>query len=1163
MKGKKYIVPLLLAGVTASGYVTNITQNVSVDAATEEITNIVGQEIKLPPFAQDTYEIGDPVYLPVPDGITLAGTNADVVKYTVTKGGKALSNADLEFDTTKKQYYFTADYWGYYNIDVAIENAGQVTSKIEDLSIFVTQNDATINLPINSSRVIPAKIGTNQANFEIPAPTVTIDEEKKTALELGTQLEVKLVGPTDEDGTVLTLDNQGTKDFYKVNPNLLTTPGTYQIVYTYYNEQGKYVTSLDSNFQVVKNYDPSKIKLTMTFLDELDATGNVNADISVPRVKVTESASSLDSINAQVIVTVQNVKKPNQVVAFDEKNYTFKPTEPGFYSVTYQAKIGLFSGYEGCTTQPITLDTIMEVSDKEAPVVIPTYEYEITDGAVTKVNNTNVEAKEGKTAKEVAEEMLVNRSVEIPAVAIKGQEFTIPAAYATDNYYQYKGEGTNDIVITRTYKDGSAVSTVTTPANKKATIKFNETGKNEIRYRAKDDAGNDLGEVVYTVQVYDSLADLKNGETKINLNVGTDVVTYREDKLTFSKPTAKDTYDDNIEVRTFYIVETTSGDRNAVELTETTKDGKYEISVEDDILVHETETVSVTGLRVYSEAYVDTTLAVGSDDTDNHRTNGQLVGTNKVTSDIHKITFVGKNYDKDLPSVELVSGDWASNLLTTGENASVKAEIPGGVVVDGVDAAGNALAGGSTIKIGTSDILYAPFDQGEKSITLPSVKFFDSDSHLSTSVTIQNINGTTVSDVSIENPSNPNKTPVKDGEQNVIGYDYVISGLKVKLSYAGLYVVTYRAEDIVGNVTVKSFGFKVNDKTAPTIIIEDEDEFGKDIQVGEYFKVPTPSLVKDGQTVGGDVEWEIYKTSGTAKYKESANGFTPLSEGTFFIRYYGTDETLNKALLEDSTFVITAKDTEAPEIKLVNGTVPATRAWNPATGKNFVAVNIPVAYASDILTKKDVEVVCTVTTPSGTKISPTVSSTDPTKLTFNASSEGVYTVKYYAVDEAGNEKTYTSTISVGDCVKPQLTWKEELETTATLGSEFVLDTTKFELDDFGETEESVLRDKLQITMTGPDSTKLTNQVTDGTGYKWKLDSTGKYTLKFTLKDDAGNTNTYTYSITVPEEEVETETVNPAVGVVLVVLSVVVLSGVVVYFVVSSKKKSVKTSKKSK
>ena len=121
MKGKKYIVPLLLAGVTASGYVTNITQNTTVNATAEEITNVVGEEIKLAPFAKDTYEIGDSVYLPVPDGMTLNGDSADTVRYTVTKGGKTVTigGSSDNFDSTKGQYYFTAEYWGYYNVDVS------------------------------------------------------------------------------------------------------------------------------------------------------------------------------------------------------------------------------------------------------------------------------------------------------------------------------------------------------------------------------------------------------------------------------------------------------------------------------------------------------------------------------------------------------------------------------------------------------------------------------------------------------------------------------------------------------------------------------------------------------------------------------------------------------------------------------------------------------------------------------------------------------------------------------------------------------------------------------------------------------------------------------------------------------------------------------------
>jgi len=185
MKGKKYIVPLLLAGVTATGYVTNITQNVSVDAAAEEITNIVGEEIKLEPFAKDTYEIGEKVYLPVPEGITLSGEDTDAVEYVITKGGKTITisgghdnfeeNVDVDGDGVVEgnRYFFTADYWGYYNIEVSIKSEKRVISKIDNLSVFLTQNDAVINLPVNSSRVIPAKIATSQANFEIPAPIST------------------------------------------------------------------------------------------------------------------------------------------------------------------------------------------------------------------------------------------------------------------------------------------------------------------------------------------------------------------------------------------------------------------------------------------------------------------------------------------------------------------------------------------------------------------------------------------------------------------------------------------------------------------------------------------------------------------------------------------------------------------------------------------------------------------------------------------------------------------------------------------------------------------------------------------------------------------------------------------------------------------------------
>ena len=69
MKGKKkYIVPLLLAGVTATGYVANVQQQQNVQvvqaAETSEIDNVEGAELRLKPFLKESYSVGDPVYLP-------------------------------------------------------------------------------------------------------------------------------------------------------------------------------------------------------------------------------------------------------------------------------------------------------------------------------------------------------------------------------------------------------------------------------------------------------------------------------------------------------------------------------------------------------------------------------------------------------------------------------------------------------------------------------------------------------------------------------------------------------------------------------------------------------------------------------------------------------------------------------------------------------------------------------------------------------------------------------------------------------------------------------------------------------------------------------------------------------------------------------------------
>lgn len=1175
MKGKKkIIVPLLLAGVTATGVVaTNVQQQVTnVQAAeTSAITNVEGAELRFTPFQKDTYAVGEEVYLPEPkvivDGLELESD--EEIVYTVKKGNKTVS---IKTDAQGKKY-FVANYEGYYNVSLEVKKEGRVISSIKDLSVWVEKDDAVINLPVNSQYVIPAKIPAKQEGFKIPAPSVTItqdgeDVEKKltdaTAPLTTDQLKVYLVTPSKEVDLSSTLSTD--KTYYSVNKDDLSDIGTYSIVYEYVvpgegDAQDSIISRLESNFQVVNNYDTSNIKLAVTFLNDIPSTGNVNTDISIPKVKVVDTNSnSKDAINAYVQVKVTNLKDPNEVITVDYSNYTFRPTKEGYYTVSYVASIPLYG--DKIKTTEITPGDIIEVKDKKAPTVIPTYKYEFnTDGEISKVyvgngdTFTTITSTNDKTAREVAEELLVNRKVDIPSVAVlkkvdnkKEATVTIPAAYATDNFYTFKGKSNDEITITRTYRTSTGVvNTVTTEPNLPAEIKFTSKGNSEIRYKATDKAGNTLGEIVYDIVVYDGedetvVENMKEGKTKIDLNVGTTIVSDREKSLTFAKPTATDTYDKNVEVRTFIKV-------NGVEteLTETNEDGEYEINIAKLI---DDATESFDTFDIYAKAYVDKSLQ-GTRGTDAEK--DQLVDSNVVVSDVTTVTLVKASSDQDAPVFSMKgSKSWNQELFAI--NTDQLASEDG----TSIDTDGYLLKGADNIKIPNTQINMAPFDQGNSIIKLPAVKFSELyDANLTVSVSIVDQFGNEVSKTSQESIEVVETAP---------GYDYVIDGVEFKLSTYGVYTVSYMAQDIAGNITVKSFGIRVNDKTAPTITIDDEDKFGKEIEVGEYFKVPAARLVKNGETVGGKITWEIYKVSDGARYNEQPNGFTPLTEGTFFIRYEAIDEFGQEATLEDSMFTVTAKDTVAPSIK-VDKTyrMPSSMKWNPADGDDFMVIDIPVAFATDKLTKKDIEVVYTVTGPNGSKPSVTdyeEEGKDYVK-SFKATSQGVYTIKYSATDDAGNEKTHTVQIEIGDCQKPELVWlnkDKDLPKEVELNSSYLLDlNSMIKLSD-NETTEAKLLEKMTIAMTGPDGSTVNTVVKNGDEYEWKFTKSGSYTLKFTVKDEVGNKYEDSYVITVPSEEAEENKVSPVLGTVLVVLSVVVLSGVVIYFVASSKKKSTKGRK---
>ena len=193
-----------------------------------------------------------------------------------------------------------------------------------------------------------------------------------------------------------------------------------------------------------------------------------------------------------------------------------------------------------------------------------------------------------------------------------------------------------------------------------------------------------------------------------------------------------------------------------------------------------------------------------------------------------------------------------------------------------------------------------------------------------------------------------------------------------------------------------------------------------------------------------------------------------------------------------------------------------------------------------------------------------------TRYQFTAKEQGVYTIKYIATDGAGNSTEISKEVRVGDTVAPEVEWvdsENNLITTANVGDSFEFNLDMIELDGIkGSSAIEVPdgQDKAEYTVTvnmyDSSSSLVTNQYRNDTtkknSYKWDFEKSGTYELRIVAQDKAGNKITKSYNIVVSAEDSNKESVKPIVGTVLIVVSALILVGVVTYFVVTGRKKSV-------
>lgn len=206
------------------------------------------------------------------------------------------------------------------------------------------------------------------------------------------------------------------------------------------------------------------------------------------------------------------------------------------------------------------------------------------------------------------------------------------------------------------------------------------------------------------------------------------------------------------------------------------------------------------------------------------------------------------------------------------------------------------------------------------------------------------------------------------------------------------------------------------------------------------------------------------------------------------------------------------------------------------------------------------------------------------KILLVMNDDGKYTITYKVVGTgkagATASDSYTATLSAGDVVGPELELGDELvEAKYNVGdslriafSNTTIDESVLSTSDLVTKDVEKLLKTLVVKVKYEDGSyeTLKNQATEEGyyDYSYDLEKKGTYTLSFAVTDEAGNTTTKYKEIEVGSQEASTVDAKEVIGGVLIGLSVALLAGVVIYFVVSKKKldkkeKSYRKDNKSK
>mgnify|MGYP002520997493 FL=1 len=498
-------------------------------------------------------------------------------------------------------------------------------------------------------------------------------------------------------------------------------------------------------------------------------------------------------------------------------------------------------------------------------------------------------------------------------------------------------------------------------------------------------------------------------------------------------------------------------------------------------------------------------------------------------------------------------------------------------------------------KFSAEDMTNLVVRQGDV-VSLPDIAFEDNDKSLRMSV-VYYINTPENSTIGMDY-----KTPTNKVYKNNINGKSVIYGGKIKTTEVGTYHVIYSASDDAGNTTYVYLTFEVKLASEPELKITYTGDFDADNSTANNIVGETgmklvfdPTLWTKGESkeditnkTGVTISYTVEDNGNKWESGDDDNSFVFIDEGKYTITYTAT--------YQDGAETFTAEK----QTYTVNVTRPELK-WNETINESDYAyapkgsvVTLPDLSASQGEEKAKVTLKVTFKGDEQPVTKKTENNSTVWQFTTSSTLTGDYKVEYTATTKY-SKITKSLTIKVGDNVPPVITIDHEedlsqeliydgktnieykinlvktststrerkLEIVITNGDTVKTYNTNLSLTDKDETGaiKNMNWDTLTVELKNGDSTMSTSS-SDTYSKTYTISSTGEY--KLVIKATDSNTNTGEKEIkfkvtTKTDVEKKNDTV---VGVVLIVLSLVVLAGVILFFALTGKGKGGSNKAKS-